>query len=99
METLKYVQDLIDDVKQITKSYTNKNVYKERFIDNENVLYYSVTLWGNDDIRDLAFIIEYYKNTKQMLPIICNTRDYILHETLNIESVKIAIDKLKENIK
>lgn len=91
--------DLIDVVKQITKFYTNKNVYKEKFIDNEDVLYYSVTLWGDDDKRDLAFFVEFYKTTNQLLPIICNTRDYILYETLNIESVNIAIDKLKEDIK
>ena len=90
---------LINDVKQITKNYSKDNVYKERFIDNDMCLYYSVSLFGNDDRIDLQFYIEYYKQTKQLLPIICNTRDYVLYETLNTESVITAINKLKNGIK
>lgn len=88
------IRDLIDKVKGIVSMYESKNVYKESFIDNENVLYYSVTLWGDDDKRDLAFYVELYKKRNQLQPIICNTRKYILHETLNMDSVNIAIENL-----
>jgi len=88
------IREIIEKVKSIVVNYSPENVYKESFIDNDNVLYYSVTLWGNDDKRDLGFYIEWYKNNKQLLPVICNTRKYILHETLNLESVETAINEL-----
>lgn len=90
----KEVLKLIEKVKSIVQIYDSENVYKEKFIDNENVLYYSVMLFRYDGKRDLAFYIEFYKYNKTLVPIICTTRKYTLYETINMDSVKKAIEEL-----
>lgn len=89
------VKNLIEKVKNFTSRYEPKNVYKEKHIDNDSVLYYFVVLFAEDDTRDLSFLIEFHKCTKTLSPIICNTRKYNLYETINIDSVEQAINEFQ----
>lgn len=92
------IRGIIEIAKEIVRKYSEINIYKESFIDNENVLFYSVTLWGDDDKRDLAFYVELYKESQSINPIICNTRKFNLYETLNLENVITALKQLKNAI-
>lgn len=42
---MKEILELINEVKTITSTYEPNNVYGERFINHEEVLYYTVTLF------------------------------------------------------
>lgn len=92
------VKNIIQIVENITQNYEEDNIYKKQFIDNENVIYFSVSLFGDDGKRHLSFYIEYYKKSNTLMPIICNTQRYTLHETVNIESVKIALNVLLNHL-
>lgn len=85
---------LINRVKELKKIYIEKNIDKESFVENDEILYYSVILWGSDDKSDLSFYIEYYKKTETLLPIICITRKYKLVDVINLDSVGTAIDEI-----
>lgn len=89
---------MINIVKNLVSAYSSENVYKELMYDHDLCLYYSVTLWGEDGIRDLAFLIEYHKIPKTLCGIVCNTRKFTLYDTLNVESVKAALEELEKTV-